>query len=146
MDRSLWRLILPGVLAVGVYHGAHSQSVLACDMKKSSLKEQQSAVSESAPLANNAQAATRPPTAGMKVFVDPQTGAVIPPPTAAAAEALVSEMNTSSVGLVEEPLVDGGSKVNLQGRFQKPLVATMGADGQVTIQHQSPASNAEENH
>jgi hypothetical protein len=55
-------------------------------------------------------------------------------------------MDTSSVGLVEKSLVGGGAKVNLQGRFQKPLVATVGADGKVTIQHQAPASNAEEKH
>jgi hypothetical protein len=146
MDRSLCRSILSGVLAIGACYVVNLQPVLACEMKKSSLKEQQAAVSESTPPENGAPATTRPQAAGMKVFVDPQTGAVVPPPTAEAAEALVPETNTSSVGLEEKPLVGGGSKIDLQGRFRKPLVATTGADGKVSIQHQSPTPNAEEKH
>jgi hypothetical protein len=151
MDKTLYarnfcRSILPGVLAIGAYSVVNLQPVLACDMKKSSLKEQQAAVNESAPPESSAQATTTPRAAGMKVFVDPRTGVVVPPPTAEAAEALVPDTNTSSVGLEEKSIVGGGSKVDLQGRFQKPLVATMGADGKVTIQHQSPAPNAEEKH
>lgn len=144
MNKGLRHFICSSVLAIGAYCVMNLQPALACDMKKSSLKDQQTAASESAPPGSSAQATTTPQTAGMKVFVDPQTGAVVPPPTAEAAEALVPETNTSSVGLVEKPLVGGGSAVDLQGRFQKPLVATMGADGKVTIQHQAPGSDAEE--
>lgn len=146
MDKRLCRFILSSVLVIGACCVMNLQPVLACDMKKSSLKEHQTAVSESAPSGRSAQATTTPQTAGMKVFVDPRTGAVVPPPTAEAAEVLVPETNTSSVGLVEKPLVGGGSKVDLQGRFQKPLVATMGADGKVTIQHQVSTPSDEKKH
>ena len=50
-------------------------------------------------------------------------------------EAVTALTNTSSEGLVEEIDATGeGYSVNLQGRFKTVPVATVGADGQITIQ------------
>jgi hypothetical protein len=80
---------------------------------------------------------------GMKAFIDPQTGGFVrePPPGTAPLVLSPAESNalsTSHQGLVEVPstVPGGGFKVDLQGRFQSPLTATVGPDGKVTIQHQ----------
>jgi hypothetical protein len=46
-------------------------------------------------------------------------------------------LSTSSEGLVEtlSPVPGGGVKVDLQGRFRSPLIATQDAEGKITIQH-----------
>ena len=79
----------------------------------------------------------------MKAFVDPQTGALTrePAPGTAPLELSPAEKNafsTSHEGLVEVPstVPGGGFKLDLQGRFQSPLTATVGPDGKVTTQHQ----------
>jgi hypothetical protein len=81
---------------------------------------------------------------GMKVYVDPQTGAFLkePPQGAAPPELSPVERNafsTSHQGLVEEqnPAPGGGVRLNLQGRFQSPLTVTVGPDGKVTMEHRS---------
>ena len=84
------------------------------------------------------------PAAGMKVHIDPATGNILPtPPQGAPAGAITlstSERNAfskSSDGLVETPSSGpaGGSKVDLRGRFQSPLIATVGPDGKVEMRH-----------
>jgi hypothetical protein len=80
--------------------------------------------------------------AGMKVYTDPQTGAIIPEP-APGSENLVlppqlqESFSTSSEGLVQVPSPEpgGGVKLDLQGRFQSPLIATFGADGKLRMEH-----------
>ena len=80
--------------------------------------------------------------AGLKVYIDPTTGAFLPGP-APGAEVLqvppseAAAMSRSSVGLVETPNSGpaGGVKLNTQGRFLSPLIATMGPDGKVTQKH-----------
>jgi hypothetical protein len=79
---------------------------------------------------------------GMKAFVDPQTGVLTrePAPGAAPLELSPAERNafsTSHEGVVEVPstVPGGGFKLDLQGRFQSPLTATVGPDGKVTTQH-----------
>ena len=77
---------------------------------------------------------------GMTIEVDPSTGRILPgtpqtlPPLSPAEQNAVS---TSSEGLQELPVVGaaGGTKVNLQGRFQSPLMATVGPDGKVVVEH-----------
>jgi hypothetical protein len=81
---------------------------------------------------------------GLRIQIDPQTGrftepppGTVPPAGPPAAEAARS---TSGVGLVEvpSPTPGGGVKVDLQGRFQSPLVGTVGPDGKVRIEHLHP--------
>ena len=91
-----------------------------------------------------AQAQSSGTAPGMKVYVDPQTGAFLsePPQGAAPPELSPAERNafsTSHQGLSEEqnPIPGGGVRLNLQGRFQSPLTVTVGPDGKVTMQHRS---------
>jgi hypothetical protein len=80
--------------------------------------------------------------AGMKVYTDPKTGAIIPEP-APGGETLVftpqlqESFSTSSEGLVQIPSSNpgGGVKLDLQGRFQSPLIATFDADGKLRMEH-----------
>lgn len=78
--------------------------------------------------------------AGLVAFVDLQTGKLVEPSAAdMAAFALSLElqnaMNFSFDGLTEVPLPGGGYKVDLQGRFQSPLLATVGKDGKLQMGH-----------
>ena len=86
----------------------------------------------------------KPPASapGMRVFIDPQTGGFLsePPPGATQPELSPQERNalsTSHQGLVEVPstVPGGGVGLDLQGRFQSPLTATVAPDGKVTIEH-----------
>ena len=79
---------------------------------------------------------------GMMVYIDRRTGALLPGPTRDTVPLqLTPEMqhalSTSAQGLVEvqSSKPGGGVKVDLQGRFQSPLVAITDATGQVTMQH-----------
>jgi hypothetical protein len=115
-------------------------------------------------LAEEAQPSLSPPPAragvdvppsndvpGMKVYIDPQTGAFLsePAPGAAPLELSPAERNvlsTSHQGLVEAPssVPGGGVKLDLQGRFQSPLTATVTPGGKPTIEHKrldAPASD-----
>jgi hypothetical protein len=80
-----------------------------------------------------ATAGESPSAPGMRAYVDPATGKLTdrPPPGAAALPAA----SHSGVGLAETPAPGGGVMVHLQGRFQSPLVATVGPDGQVRVEH-----------
>ena len=81
--------------------------------------------------------------AGRKVFIDPDTGKIIPRPPQAPAVALTPEeqnaLSTSSEGLREEPGTSrgGGMKVDLQGRFRSRVIATVADDGQVSTRCQT---------
>lgn len=79
---------------------------------------------------------------GMIIYIDPQTGAILsePAPGTEPLRLTPQEQNafsTSQEGLVQVPNSGpgGGVKVDLQGRFQSPLVGTIGADGKLKIQH-----------
>lgn len=81
-------------------------------------------------------------TGGMRVYIDPQTGAISPDPAPATPPSAATERernasSTSHQGLVEVPSSEpgGGVQVDLQGRFQSPLVGTMDADGKVRTRH-----------
>ncbi len=77
---------------------------------------------------------------GLKVYIDPQTGQIRSEP-APGTEVLQipaqqqSPFSTSHEGLVEVPAPGGGVKIDLQGRFQTPLIATTDADGRVKMMH-----------
>ena len=79
---------------------------------------------------------------GMTVHIDPKTGAILkePAPDSVPLQLSPREQNalsTSHEGLVEVPsgVPGGGFKLDLQGRFQSPLIATIGEDGKVRMQH-----------
>lgn len=84
--------------------------------------------------------------AGLKVFVDPASGALVVPPRTKrlTLDRLSPEMrealSTSSDGLVEVTTPNGTVLVNLQGRFRSASIATVGADGEVTITHGVPVT------
>ena len=81
------------------------------------------------------------------VYLDPDTGEILTGDAAdqAARDAsrisfatdMAAEMrrNFSAVGLTELRSEAGGVALNLEGRFQSPLVAIIGDDGQITMGH-----------
>jgi hypothetical protein len=86
--------------------------------------------------------AARPGVSGMTIHIDPKTGALLKEPAPGAVPLqltpqLRNALSTSHQGLVETPsLVPGGGvKIDLQGRFQSPLLITIDADGKTKIQH-----------
>jgi septal ring-binding cell division protein DamX len=70
--------------------------------------------------------------ANQKIKIDPQTGR-LRTPTAEEARAIVDTIqgltNRSSKGLKVQRAADGGSMVDLQGRFQTVVLAKPNADG-----------------
>ena len=82
-----------------------------------------------------------PVAGGLTVHIDPQTGRFTTKPGGGIpmqlSPAEANALSTSHLGLVEtlSPRPRGGALVDLQGRFQSSLVATVDAQGKVTIQH-----------
>jgi hypothetical protein len=73
----------------------------------------------------------------MKVYVDPETGEILKHSSKNAAS-LTLEKSTTVPDLPEEvasPVTGGGTMVDVKGRFQTPLKATINADGNVVINH-----------
>lgn len=84
--------------------------------------------------ATAAQSAEQPAQAGMRAYFDPKTGKIGPPPRPEAAAAPPRGQNansTSAEGLVVVPAPRGGQMIDLQGRFQHALTATLKPDGTV---------------
>lgn len=84
---------------------------------------------------------------GMVIHIDPQTGALLkePAPGSAVMEvspAMRNAMSTSSEGLVvrKSSIPGGGEILDLQGRFQSPLIATIDANGKVKMHHPAESS------
>lgn len=75
------------------------------------------------------------PGGGMRAHVDSGTGRLLSEPPAARPAPPSDPTSTSGEGLVETPLQRGGVMIDLRGRFQSPLVATVDADGRVHIEH-----------
>jgi hypothetical protein len=89
--------------------------------------------------APGAKAAT---AAGMTIHVDPQTGALLKEPAPGTVPLhltppLANSLSTSDQGLVEVPssVPGGGVRMDLQGRFRSPLLATTDAHGKLKILH-----------
>lgn len=81
---------------------------------------------------------TSPGAAGLRVYLDPETGRIIDRPTDAEAISALRDQgerfSTYGRDLLEEPLAGGGFKVDLRGRFQSSVVATIDPfTDQVTI-------------
>ena len=79
---------------------------------------------------------------GIMIYVDPRTGAIRKEPAPGTVPLqltpeIQNAMSTSHQGLREVPnaLPGGGFKLDLQGRFQSPLLAAIDAGGQLRIQH-----------
>jgi len=90
------------------------------------------------PAASQKSAAQAPvATQGMRVYRDPQTGRLGPPPPGVQPPGLsVAEqrmLNRSDAGLQSRVLPGGGVVVDLQGRYQSMAVATVSADGQAAV-------------
>ncbi len=88
-------------------------------------------------------------SAGMRVYVNPETGAIEPPPAGSApvgAAASQDALNSSSAGLVavEGPTEGSGVMVDLQGRFQSTVGVEIGADGSVLTRCDSRVPQASE--
>ena len=77
----------------------------------------------------------------LKVYIDPETGEFITPEEAEAPpeERLTpsAAYSTSHEGLEERPspVPGGGTMVDLKGRFQSPLTATIDSNGDIKIEH-----------
>lgn len=83
-----------------------------------------------------------PEQGGMKVYVDPQTGNIVPAPAPGASTLVIpsdqqNALSTSSQGLAERPsdAAGGGVLLDLQGRFQSPMIGTTDNAGNSTVQH-----------
>lgn len=83
---------------------------------------------------------TKPTTAngaeaGMRVYVDPQTGELVSSPVTAEqrqqASAADAAFNQDNTDLVPVRMPDGSIMVDLQGRFQQATVATVQPDGSI---------------
>jgi hypothetical protein len=79
---------------------------------------------------------------GVMIYVDPKTGQLLKEPAPgtaplAVSPALDNARSTSHQGLVEvpSPVPGGGVEVDLQGRFQSPLIGTIDADGKLRMHH-----------
>lgn len=87
---------------------------------------------------------------GMRVYVDPSTGQVLKEPPQGAAGSLTitpaerNAFSTSHEGLVQTPagVPGGGVRLDLKGRFQSSLMATVGPDGKPQIKHLGEAERA----
>lgn len=80
--------------------------------------------------------------AGMTIYIDPKTGALRQDPAPGTVPLpltpqLQNALSTSHEGLIQVPstVPGGGVEIDLQGRFQSPLIATIDADGKLRMQH-----------
>ena len=83
-------------------------------------------------------------TAGMRAYIDPETGELGVPPADQPIQPVLNPPPASRVEspeLVEEPGPVSGVMVDLKGKFNRPLTAEVGPDGQVTVQHQTPSAH-----
>ncbi len=83
-----------------------------------------------------------PPSAGLTVHVDPQTGRILAAPAPGTqplelSQDLQNALSTSHEGLKEAPGTEpgGGMKLDLKGRFQSPMLATTDVEGKTRVQH-----------
>jgi len=83
------------------------------------------------------QSIAAPAAAGLIIHVDPATGAILDEPAPGATKLavpaeLAERWSTSDEGLVQEPHASGGVYMNLQGRFENGMVATVTTDGKLS--------------
>lgn len=73
---------------------------------------------------------TAGPSSGMKAYVDPSTGRLVPGPVAPEPAA---RLPAPPPPLAEQPAPGGGAMVRLNGQFMSNVVATVNPDGSVRI-------------
>jgi hypothetical protein len=76
-------------------------------------------------------------TQGMRVYRDPQTGRLGPLPAGVVPPGLTIPeqrmLSRSDKGLKSRTLPSGGVAIDLQGRYRNMSMATVGSDGQATV-------------
>ena len=90
-------------------------------------------------------------TSGVTIHIDPQTGTILKGPAPGAvplqlSPAVQNALSTSHQGLAEvpSPFHGGGVKVDLQGRFRSPSLATIDSNGNVRILHPDEIPGSDE--
>jgi hypothetical protein len=89
--------------------------------------------------------APTPQATTMQVFIDPRTGEITKPPagerSAAGMQETQGAISTSAEGLTEtlSPVPGGGTVIDLQGRFNRPVTTTQGADGKISPHSTAPS-------
>lgn len=103
----------------------------------------QSSLADDATAAAGADSVTG--RAGVRVYVDPETGEfTAPPPDETVRPSVEASLSETGEGLVEKPAPSGGFTVDLKGRFQAPVIAIPQADGSIDVRHgELPASDHE---
>jgi hypothetical protein len=92
---------------------------------------------------NKENLSTSEQSGALRVYIDPETGEFTTPPArtvpATRTTAPPAAFSTSDEGLEERPspVPGGGTMVDLKGRFQSPLTATIDGDGKTKIEHQA---------
>ena len=81
-----------------------------------------------APVVNRSVPAPAPGQAGMRAYIDPETGTIGGPVTDAGLDGS-NVIIDSGEGLVEERLPNGAVKIDLQGQFQEYAVMQLDANG-----------------
>lgn len=85
---------------------------------------------------------------GYRIMINPDTGEILAPtrqfrPSMHLSIDEANAMSTSHDGLYEKRLPGGGYAVNLQGRFQSSLFATVDKAGNVITTHEQPVNDPE---
>jgi len=78
---------------------------------------------------SNAENATVAGQAGMRIFRDPVTGEIGPPPADAGAHIESAVIPADDAGLRQVRLPDGSYMVDLQGRYEESMVMQIDANG-----------------
>jgi len=89
----------------------------------------------SAPAAVAAPPAVPPGTAGLRVYLDPETGTLGGPGPMVTPDEDVSPLNESDEGLVQQVMPDGHVMMDLQGRFADYVLVTIDASGRLVFQY-----------
>jgi hypothetical protein len=76
---------------------------------------------------------------GIIVYIDPVTGEFLPSPAPGVTTPADAAAKVSSPQFFEipSPVPGGGNMIDLKSQFRTPLVATIDADGKVTMKHES---------
>jgi len=141
--RSNGNQIARGFLSLLGVAGCFSLAALSASAEEGPPASTQTQAESGAPQPSAGEPAAVPEGAsGMKGYVDPQTGRIrsTPAPSTPPLQLTPREQNslsTSHQDLVEVPgsQPGGGMKLDLQGRFQSPLIGTIDADGKVKMHH-----------
>ena len=136
--RRVTRGLMVGLLAAGTLAAAAQPALPGEDQPVSSGQTQ----AASGPSAEQPPAVSIGGAPGMTIYIDPKTGAILKEPAPGSVPLqltpeLRNALSTSHQGLVEVPssVAGGGVKLDLQGRFQNPLIVTIDADGKIKMQH-----------